>query len=155
MAANDTWCICSPLGALGPYMCHSFITLAASRTEDQPQSPVLFSCDADELEESHMATHLLRLWSTVWWILFYIQAGSYILALLGIASIECHSLTQNTQIVICLVNYACMFAHFCATGHIHTMVTGGLLALKLNACSSTATRRDTRGIKPWQRCDQS
>ena len=30
-------------------------------------------------------------------------------------------------------------AHFCATEHIHRIVTGGLLALKPNAYSSTAT----------------
>ena len=36
-------------------------------------------------------------------------------------------------------------AHFCVTRHIHTMVTGGLLALKPNAYSSTATQEEQQG----------
>ena len=101
--ATDTWCIRCPLCALGPYkrpMCHSLITLAASGAENQPQTPGLHCRDADDIEESHMATNLLRFWPTDWRVLFDIQAGSHLLSLLGLASIVCHSLTRNKQIII-------------------------------------------------------
>ena len=52
-------------------------TMAASKTENQPQAPGLHCRDTDGLEEFHMATHLLCLWSTDWWILFFIQARSH------------------------------------------------------------------------------
>ena len=133
------------------HMCHSLITLAASRTEIQIQWPVLYCRDAGGLEEPHMATHLLRLWSTGWWILFDIQNGSHLLVFAG-CSINCGSFFDTKQINFNLSGQLHLYvAHFCVTGHIHTMVTGGLLALKHNTYSSTATRRNTRGIKPWHR----
>ena len=51
-------------------------------TGSQPQTPGLYCRDADGLEEYHVATHLLHLGPTDWWILFDIQVGSDILALL-------------------------------------------------------------------------
>ena len=82
--------------------------IGSKQTDNQPQTPGLSCRDADGLEESHMPTHLLRLCSTDLWILFDIQAGTHLLALLGLVLIVCHSLTQSKQNVICLVNYACM-----------------------------------------------
>ena len=56
----------------------------------------------------NMEMHILCLWSTDWWILFDIQPGSHILALLGLVLTVSHSLTQHKQIIICLINYTCM-----------------------------------------------
>ena len=110
--ASDTRCIRFHLCVLDHYkrqsMCRSHITFAATRTENQSQTPGLYCRNPNDLEEYPMAMHLRRLRPTDWWILFDIQAGSHPLSLLGLALNVCLSLNQNKQIVSCLVNYICM-----------------------------------------------
>ena len=102
------WHLVYPLSSWCARGCLCVIHSSASRAENQPHTPGLYCRDADGLEEFHMATHLLRLWTTDWRLLIDIQAGSHLLALVGLALIVCHSSTQNRQIMICLVNYICM-----------------------------------------------
>ena len=154
MVATDTWCICSPLGALGPYkrlsMCHSLITLAASRT-----GPAAVTCSllpwcrrSRRIPRGNTSTSL-RLMDIV------LYPGCFpFLALLGLASIVSFFDTKHTNSNLSGQLHLYV-AYFCATGHIHTMVIGGLLAMNPNAYSFTATRRNTKGIKPWHRREQS
>ena len=63
--------------------------------------------------------------------MFDIQLVPIFLALLGLALTVCHSLTQNkTKNRNLSVQLHMYVAHFCLAGHIHTMLTGGLLVLK-------------------------
>ena len=72
----------------------------------------------------------------------FIQAGSHLVALLGLALIVCRSLTQNKQNCNLYGQLHMCVAQFCLIGHIHTMVTGGLLVLKHSALQLGGTPRE-------------
>ena len=125
-------------------MCHSLITLAASRTENQPQThwSLLPWCRRPRrIPHGNASTSLMvhRLTAIGWypgWFPFFGLTGSCINCVSFFDAIQTnHDLSGQLHLYV---------AQFCLTRHIHSTVAGGLLALKPNAFSSTATWGNTR-----------